>query len=167
MSFALPKPTNQDFRPTPPGLFLMKLKDMERAEGRDFTTGEPTERMRWIFTIERVIDCDDEEADSLVGEEFWAWTSITMGRKAHMRAYVEALLGRPVEPEEEITSDDLLGRRLKATVAAYTKQNGEPGTKISGVVPVKAVAPKPAAADISPGGARTSPAADEDGDELF
>lgn len=139
MSFALPKPSNQDFRLTPPGLYLMKLKSMEETDGVDFTTQQPTKRMRWIFSIERVIDSNEpEEAEELVGEEFWAWTSITMGRKATMRAYVEALLGRPVEPDEEITTDDLLGKRLKATVAHYQKQNGETGSKISGVVPYKA-----------------------------
>jgi hypothetical protein len=135
----LPKATNTDFVQTPAGVYRMKLKDMEEREQPSYDDPTVTEtRVQWTFEIEDVVSGDDK-CEDFIGQEFWAWTSKTMGRKAKMREWAEALVGRPIDDDEELDpSQDLLGRRVVATVVAYIKMNGQPGTKLGSVAPYRA-----------------------------
>lgn len=141
MTFSLPKANNVEFTLVPPGLYVMRLKEMQGGipGNPDFADkdGNVKNRVRWVFTIEDVIDAVDEDADEFIGEEFWAFTSETMGRKATMRAWVEALLGREVEEDDDLTNDDLVGKTARCTVIHYQKMNGDTGHKISSMLKAK------------------------------
>lgn len=137
MSFTLPTANDTEFQLVPPGLYVFRLKEMEGGIPGNPEFGDKP-RVRWVFTIEDVIDADDDEADEFIGQEFWAFTSETMGKKATMRAWVEALIGRTVTEDDEITSDDLIGQRARCTVSHYEKMNGSQGHKITSMLRHKA-----------------------------
>lgn len=138
MAITLPEANNSEFTGVPVGLYLVRLKAMEEQEPRPSQFHEePQATMRWVFVIEEVIDSNDEEAEEKVGEELWGFTSITMGKKAKMRAWSEALLGRPMADKEKVTDEMLVGKRAKATVIPHTRQDGTETTKIGSMVPYK------------------------------
>lgn len=125
MSFTLPKATDQTFEDCPVGLWLFKLKLME-----DGIEGSPEygggERVKWVFVAEKAISVEEPDAtrdnpdpksvDDWIGEEVWGFTSKSMAKKATMRAWAEALLGREIADTDTLNASDLLGKRAKATV---------------------------------------------------
>ena len=164
MTFTLPAATETSFEQCPIGLYVFKLKSMERGiEGNPQYGGG--ERVKWIFEIERVIDANENDPsadnpdpkpiEAWVGEEFWAFTSLNMGKKATMRAWSEALLGRSIADGEALNAGELIGKRAKATVG----RNENERQKIMSLVQIKGrAAPKPAPAPVEE---------DADDDELF
>ena len=123
-----------EFPLVPEGLYMFKLKAMEAAGlGRSFDDKPPKERVKWIFEIESVISAD-EEAEDFVGEEFWAWTTLSMNKRATMYEWAVALLGREIAEGENINASDLLGKRGRATIVHYEKLNGETGHKIDSML---------------------------------
>ena len=113
--FKLAKATAGGGASFPVGLYVVKLKDIvpEVIENPKFGDGN---RLRWIFSLEQVIDADDDSAEESIGQELWAWTSHSMARRATARAFAGALLGRAIEDDEEIDTDDLIGKRAKASI---------------------------------------------------
>ena len=136
MSFTLPKASNSSGAAIPVGLYLVTLKHMEMEHREDGPYG-PQDRVKWIFTIDEVLDADDDDALDKVGEELWSFTNSSMHVKATMRGYVEALLGRAVDEDEEVSTADLLGKRAKASVVPHTKQDGTKTTKLGTLTPYK------------------------------
>lgn len=136
MSFALPKVSNSTGASIPEGLYGVTLKEMQKEHVEDGPYG-PQDRVKWIFTVNEVIDANDDEAEQKVGEELWAFTSLSMGKKAKMRAFAEALLGRALDEDEEIGTADLIGRRAKANVIPHTKQDGTQTTKLGTLTAAK------------------------------
>jgi hypothetical protein len=137
VSFTIPE-VNNKVAGAPEGLYVMELKDLVQEDAASMPNPKYKNsgpRIRWIFTIKRVIDSNDPEAHDQVGEEFWAWSSLAMGRKATMRKWSEALLNRQLSEGEQITPTHLLGKRCKATVSLYMKETGEQGTKITSMLP--------------------------------
>lgn len=147
MTFALPKATDQGFEQCPEGLWVLKLKSMERGIQGDPQYGGG-ERVKWIFEIERVIDANENEPtrdnpnpkpiDDWIGEEFWGFTSLSMAKKATMRAWAEALLGREIGEGDELNASELIGKRAKATVGRTDTGR----QKITSMMPIKQK-PKP------------------------
>ncbi len=123
-TFTLPQATNTDAYETPPaGVYLFALKGLERGiqGAAEYGGGE---RCKWVFSIDKIIDTNEpDEADAYLGEEFWAFTSYParLGPKTKMRQYVEALLGRALDEGEEPDGDDLIGRKVKVTLAPNDK----------------------------------------------
>lgn len=146
----LPAVTETDFTVTPEGIYIMSLKDFE-----DGIEGNPQfgggERCRWVFQIEQVVSSLDEDAEDQVGEEFWAWTSKNMSKRANMYKYICALMGRTLEAGENANTDDLMGRKVKVQVIEYDKADGSVGTKIGGMQPFKANNRKKAAVQADNG----------------
>lgn len=170
-----------EFKLVPPGLYVMSVKAMERIEPKpdqpsQFEGKVDGPRVKWVFSIDRIIDVDDEDADALVGEEFWAWTSLSMNIKSTMRTWSSALLGRPIEDGERVTPDMLMDKAAKVTVISYTKLNGNEGRKVGSMTPMR-TAKAGQAAPIIPAASSRSAAApkarsaaailDGDGDEPF
>lgn len=138
MTFTLPKANNSEFSPIPVGLYIVRLKSLEQQEPRPSQfSDEPQATAKWVFTVEQVIDSNDEDAEEKVGEELWGFTSITMGKKSKMRLWTEALLGRAVTEDDDIPTTALIGKRAKATIIPHTKQDGTETTKIGSMVPYK------------------------------
>lgn len=144
MSFTIPPATNNAGTAIPVGLYTVRLKALEHSYQEEGPFG-PGDRVKWIFTVEQVIDSDDEDAESKVGEELWAYTSLSMGRKAKMRGYVEALMGRTLEDGEGIAPEDLIDRRAKASVVPHERQDGTMTTKVGSLLPARKAAPVGAA----------------------
>lgn len=155
MTFTLPKASDQvGYEQCPVGLYVFRVKEMQDGiEGSaEYGGGE---RVKWVFTVERVIDANDPEptadnpdpksVEDWVGEEVWGFTSLSMNKKATMRSWAEALLGREIPEGEALMASDLIGKRAKATVG-----RGQTGRqKITSLVPYK---PKQrqAPADVEP-----------------
>lgn len=142
MSFTLPAATDATYEQCPIGLYVFKLKHLERGIQGDPRFGEG-ERVKWVFDIERVIDANENEPtrdnpdprsiEDWVGEEFWGFTSLSMGKKATMRGWAEALLGRTLEEKEQLNAGELIGKRAKATVG----RSDTGRQKIMSLVPLK------------------------------
>lgn len=142
MSFALPTATEGTFEDCPQGLWVFRLKAMEDGiQGREEYGGG--ERVKWIFEITRVIDAEENEPtrdvpdpkpiEDWIGEEFWAFSSKSMNRKATMRAWAEALLGREIADGEALNASHLIGKSAKVTVG-----RGQTGRqKITSMMPIK------------------------------
>lgn len=150
--FALPTVSEAaEFPLVPEGFYVFRLKAMENAGlGKSFDDKPPKERVKWIFTIEEVISADDE-AEDFVGEEFWAWTTLSMNTRATMYGWAVALLGREIEEGEEIDSAHLIGKRARANIEHYKKLNEDTGHRIASLIKMtkakKASKPTPVVED--------------------
>lgn len=134
------------------GKYLLQLKGCEIADGTNYRTKEPEEQLKWIWLIERVMEVDPSPAQQHhLGEEYWEWTGLACTPKSKAGERVRAILKRSLEVGEEIDTDILIGQRIKANFEAYTRQDGQPGTKIGSCEPyhgtggVQAATPPPAA----------------------
>lgn len=147
IDFALPKASNNTGSSIPIGTFIVRLKEMVKEEQVAGPYGD-ADRVKWIFGVEQVVDSDDDTAEDRIGDDLWAFTSLSMGRKAKMRAHAEALLGRPLDEDEQVGVTDLVGKRAKASVVPHIKQDGTATTKLGSLMPYKAKkAAKPADED--------------------
>lgn len=153
-TFALPAATDAAFEQCPVGLFVMRLKELERGiEGSPEYGGG--ERVKWVFAIERVIDAnenpptrdnpDPRAIEDWIGEDIWGFTSLSMGRKAKMRAWSEALLNREIAEGEALIASDLIGKRGKVTIGRSDTDRAKI-TSIIAYQPTRAAEGKPAPA---------------------
>lgn len=118
------------------GQYLLKLASCAIVDGTNYQTKEPEKQLKWAWEIERVMEVEPtDEQQEHVGAEFWEWTSVRCTPNSKACARAEALLGRPLATNEDLDTDLLLGRRVKATFIGYQRANGQPGTKIGPVVP--------------------------------
>ena len=141
-TFSLPPATDgESFEILPEGLYLFQLLDMENmGPGQAFDNErEPKDRIKWVFEVMEVIS-GDEDAEERIGEEVWFFTSLSMHRKATMRAWAEGLLGREIEGNERVDASDLIGRQGRANIVHYKKLSGDTGHKIASML--KATKPK-------------------------
>lgn len=142
---AIPAATDGEaFEILPEGLYMFKLAGMENmGPGQAFDNErEPKDRIKWVFQIESVISGDDD-AEERVGEEVWFFTSLSMHRKATMRAWCEGLLGREIAEGEAVDTSDLIGKKGRANIVHYKKLTGDTGHKIASIL--KATTKKKAA----------------------
>ena len=160
-NFSIPAATDgESFEILPEGLYQFRLADMENmGPGQAFDNErEPKDRIKWVFEIESVIS-GDEEAEERVGEQVWFFTSLSMHRKSTMRAWCEGLIGREIAEGENVSADDMIGKRGRANIVHYKKLTGDTGHKIASLLkPVnkkRAAKPEPVEAE-----------ADEDFDEF-
>lgn len=134
-----------------PGLYLLELTNCELVDGTNYRTQQPEKQLKWTWRIERVMEIDPSpEQQEHVGVSYPEWSSIVCSPNSKARARAEALMSRPMTLNEEIDTDLLLGRRLKATFESYLRANGNPGSKIGPVAPyqpgVQVINQRPASA---------------------
>lgn len=147
---ALPVAASGEFKLVPEATYAMKLIDMQEAEQNEnspyYDPDRP--RVKWVFQIVSVLDGEEDptygDPQDFVGEEFYGFTSLNMGRRATMRAWAQGLLGREIEDGEQITSADLIGKVGRCYVEHYEKQNGSTGHKITAIKPYRKAKAKPA-----------------------
>lgn len=130
MTFAFTATDNM----TPEGLYLMSVKEIGEPELQDGPYGT-SERIRWIFSIEEVLDdqSEDQNAEDYVGEEFWSWTSTAFGPNSNARKWVQALLGRQIENGEQISISEVVGKQAKITVG----RNDNGNQKLVNIAPAR------------------------------
>ncbi|HLI51011.1 MAG TPA: hypothetical protein VKU87_04395 [Thermomicrobiaceae bacterium] len=142
MSFTIPTPNSTSGGATPEGVYGVRLVSMDMEHFEDGPYG-PQDRVKWIFGIEKVIDTDYDDPESLVGKEIWAFTSNSMHIMSTMRKHAAALLGHEIEDGENVQPSDLIGKQAKANVGPHTKKDGTLTTKLAYLQPVKGKRPAP------------------------
>jgi hypothetical protein len=104
-----------------PGQYILRLLSCDIVDGTNYRTQLPEDQLKWVWAIERVFELEPTEKQlEHVGEEAWEWTSPRFTPNSKGCARAEALLGRQMAINEEIDTDRLIGRRLKATYAPFT-----------------------------------------------
>lgn len=153
MGLAFPKPKNADFKLVGEGLYLASLKHIGEPEKKTSEKYGDSVQVRLVWLIEGVLD-DEEDNEEFIGEEVWDFCTWSTGKKAKLRARIDALLGRPFEDDEDLNVDDVLGKRVKLNVEHYTKGNGDTGQKVASALAYRTKKKRRPVED------------DEDGDEI-
>lgn len=140
-SFTLSRVHNRTPTVPPPGLYVVTLNGIFKETENRFNPD--VDRLRFDFLVNHVIDSSDpRKADEFVDSVIHGWVNNTMGPKATLRAWAEALLQRSFDADDQLQPADLIGKQAKATYTAYVKDNGQPGVKLSNLAPYQpAVAP--------------------------
>lgn len=134
MPIRIPAATNTEFTGTPVGLYVCEVTGIDEwISETPSIYGNDSPQAKWLFTIRQIIDSDADEPDMLIGQDIWGFSTVSMGRKAKMRQWVEQILGRSILEDEEIEDDDLIGRRCKVSIVKHTRQDGTETTKIGAV----------------------------------
>jgi hypothetical protein len=153
-NFKIPKVHNRTATVPPPGLYVVAVNGIfKEAENR---FNPDVDRLRFDFLVQHVIDSEDPRRSAeFVGQVVHGWANSTMGPKATLRAWAEALLQRFMDDDDELQVADLIGKQAKATYINYTKENGSPGVKLSNLAPYR---PEPQAPrEAPPRGQSVSP----------
>jgi hypothetical protein len=120
--------TNEMAGVSPPaGQYRVMLKEIDDIESSFDENGN----WKWVFTIEDVINSDDDEAESFIGQELYGFSSKGLGPRHKARAWIEALMGQKLDEGEPVREDDLIGKRAVANVIDYKRTDGSDGTKIA------------------------------------
>jgi hypothetical protein len=109
--------TAEDYEPLPPGLYIGRLLDVESRESAN------GEYRRWSWEILE---------GSHAGQKVYANTSTNFGPQAKARQWVENVLGRSLEPGEQIGVEDLVGSRHHLMVE-NVKRDGRTFDNVSAV----------------------------------
>lgn len=136
MTFTIPAASNASGSIYPVGLYVFELRTIGLDDKPSQFGDGP--RVALEFDVLSIIDSQDRKAAKAAmqrGDSYRAWCNLTMGRKATFRAWAEALLNRTLADGEKIDPSDLIGKRAKASVIAYTKQDGTEGVKIGALQP--------------------------------
>lgn len=145
------------------GVKLIRFEDDGVSSYADPNDANPAHRIRWVFHLyptgsnTPLVDADGREY------EHFEWTSSRTGPKSSARPWIEALLGRPMQPGDggqELT-EKLVGGKAWALLDHVTTPgtNGsEPRTRLKilslspivrGQKPGTAAAPKPVPAPVA------------------
>jgi hypothetical protein len=125
--------------PWPAGLYVVKLAAIE-PDDRPSKFGD-TPRAKFTFEVESIIDSQEKKVARKAiseGVTLTGWCNLTMGRKATMRGWIEALAGRPLQSGERIEPKTLIGKKAKATLVTYDREDGSEGVKLGALAPVAA-----------------------------
>lgn len=134
------EPANEGRTPFDPGTYVATLVKLEATEHKEFGPG-----IRWRLVLSPDLSDPDEvvvQADGETPAELFAATSKAMGPAANARKYAEALLGRPLEPEELLEPEQLIGKRMTVQIVDNKGKDGKIYSKVAGVNPYRG-APKP------------------------
>lgn len=135
-----------DFEALERGSYLLQLQRIEDADPGQFGP-----RLKWVFLVWKK-DTREQVMDGDQPYEFWQFTSEKMTPRATARSYVEALLGRTVQPGESggALAAECVGKAAEAYIAP--NENGYTGIVDIyplGTVKTAAAAPAPAAAPVA------------------
>jgi hypothetical protein len=161
-SFVIPRVHNRTPTVPPVGLYIVRLTGVFKETDNRFNPD--VDRLRFDFTMLHVIDSEDpRKAAEFVNSIVHGWCNNTMGPKATLRAWGEAILQRQFEDDEQSDISEWIGKVVKATYVSYMKENGQQGVKLSHLSPyipddaTRQVARQPAGAAPAPRPAAASP----------
>lgn len=81
------------------------------------------EQWKWVLRIDDVDAKRPTEAQQgLVGQEIHRWTNKVLGPRSNTRAFIEALIGRPLKQNEQPTLKWVLNRQALATILKVNDQ---------------------------------------------
>jgi hypothetical protein len=126
-NFRIPAASNKVGAPDwPIGSYRVRLINLAPEDENKFKPEQL--RIRWEFEVVAILSSLKlGEARRMMADEeiMMAWANLTMGRKAKMRQYAEALLDRELDEGEEIGDPGvLLGRECVAHVVETDKEGG-------------------------------------------
>lgn len=132
----------------PVGRYVADIKDLSDPEPPQMTEYGDTDQVKFTFTIVKVVDSDDDDAEEYVGQDTYGWCNFTFGPRAKLRKWAQAALGREITDGENISRDDLVGKRVRLDIG-LTKTGKR---KVAELMPFttkkKAPAPPPTADDL-------------------
>lgn len=144
---ALPAASNSSGSPWPPGIYQVTLQDIEEDD-RISQFGEGP-RVKVTFTVDKVVRLTPratpaENAESKTkakqaltdSSTLVAWCNLTMNKRATLRGWIEALLGREIGNGEIVNPNEAIGKSAEATVEAYTGQDGTEKVKLTTLTPL-------------------------------
>jgi len=90
-------------------------------------TGQYGEQVKWVWLVSPVSDPDSyilRSSDPNAQEkEIWQFTKPSLARGSRARAWTEALIGRELKNDEEPDDDQMLRRRMVATLVHKAKKS--------------------------------------------
>lgn len=147
MAFVFPAASDSAGMPWPAGIYEVTLISIE-PDDRPSRFGD-TPRAKWIFQVDKVIrlapvvDAVQRQETRAKAQkalndhlELLAWCNVSMNKKATMRGWVEALLGRALPAGEVANPRDVIGKRAEATLENYTGEDGSEKVKLAGLAPL-------------------------------
>lgn len=147
MTFTIPVANNSSGMPWPAGLYEITCTGIE-PDDRVSKFGD-TPRVKFSFSVDKVIRITPVADQALnaenrakaqkakaEGADLVGWCNLTMGRKATMRSWIEALLGRQLANGEGVNPSDVIGKRAEATLETYTGDDGSEKVKIGSLAPL-------------------------------
>lgn len=133
--------TSATFEVYPFGEYKVRLTDIQVKPKNPQYIEEGKDDQQWMWRFEVL-----EPAD-FAGKPLTQWSNRTIGQGATARPWVEGLLGRNLQANEEIVLDDLIGSEMYVRLNDRNK-NGDPRNKImscrpltEGTTPATASAP--------------------------
>ncbi len=113
----------------PMGLYVMQLTDIFDAGQSQFAdnNGVFNQQAKWVCTIVEVIDTEADDPDELIGTTYTKYTNQNMAKKANMRKFTEAFLGRDLDENEQADIDEIIGSYAKVHLA---EKQGDKGIEV-------------------------------------
>lgn len=149
MSFTFPAATDTAGMPWPAGIYEVTLLAID-PDDRPSRFGD-TPRAKWRFQVDKVTRLAPvadpvkrqetrAKAQKALNDqlELLAWCNVSMNKKATMRGWVEALLGRQIAVGEVANPRDVIGRRAEATLETYTGDDNTEKVKLTSLAPLVA-----------------------------
>lgn len=147
MTFTLPAATNASGNPWPAGIYVVTLLNME-DDDRPSRFGD-TPRVKVTFSVDKVVrltpaKSPDENTkarqqakEALANAEtLVAWCNKTMAKRATLRGWIEALLGREIGNNEVVNPLEAVGKQAEALLETYTGEDGADKVKLATLTPV-------------------------------
>jgi hypothetical protein len=109
--------TAQGTEPLPTGEYRVELTAIELEDGNY------GEQLKWTF---RVPD---------KGRNLVAYSSLSASLASKCMRWAGALLGRPIQPSEQVDFEALVGKTAIAVVVKQRKENGQEFNKVDDLLP--------------------------------
>jgi hypothetical protein len=148
-TFTLPAATNASGNPWPAGIYQVTLLNMEDDDKPSKFGDGP--RVKVTFQVDKVVrltprktpqentEAKDKAKAALADNvTLVAWCNKTMAKRATLRAWVEALLGREIANSEIVNPLEAVGKRAEAVMETYDKEDGGEGIKLTTLTPIAA-----------------------------
>jgi hypothetical protein len=120
--------TAQGKEPLPTGEYRVELTAIELSDG------PYGEQLRWTF---RVVEA---------GRHLVAYSTLSPSLASKCMRWASALLGRPIQPKEQVEFDALIGKTAIAVVVKKRKEDGREFNTIDDLLPLRSTT---AAADAT------------------
>lgn len=147
MTFTLPAATNSSGNPWPAGIYQVTLLNMEDDDRP--SKYEQTARVKVTFTVDKVVrltpakTADENVKAKQAAREaladnvtLVAWCNKTMAKRATLRGWIEALLGREIGNAEIVNPLEAVGRQAEAVLEQYTGEDGTEKVKLATLTPI-------------------------------
>jgi hypothetical protein len=144
-SFQFPAATNAQGNPWPAGIYQVTLADI--VDDDQISKFNPDQqRVKVTFRVDKVVRLMPSSPEARTAAkaaltenaDLIAWCNKTMSKRATLRGWIEALLGRELGVSEVVSPADALGKSAEALLEAYQGQDGTERVKLTTLTPIAA-----------------------------